>query len=276
MSAWLRCLVRPPDGYVITELDYSSQEFAIGAILSKDANMIEAYVSGDPYLYFAKKAKAVPEGGTKAQYSAERDLFKSTVLGLQYGMGVRNLAIKLTIDTGREVTEKEAQKLIDLHKKVFRKYWRWLESIDRQYARKKYLRIPCGWALFGDNPVSLSVRNFPTQGAGSSIIREAVRVLFSKNINTLATLHDSVYIISKESEAEKEIKEAEEILKKSFNKILKQTDVEIRVDACSHRSDEVWVSEKGKSIYEILKKYLKKQENKNDIVESVDKEIYGF
>ena len=63
MANWLRCIMRPHKGQTIIGIDYGSQEFAIGASLSGDKNMIEAYQSGDPYLYFAKKAKAVPMDG---------------------------------------------------------------------------------------------------------------------------------------------------------------------------------------------------------------------
>ena len=62
MSNWLRCLIKPPAGYTIIAMDYASQEFAIAAVMSQDKDMIAAYRSGDPYLYFAKKAGAVPAG----------------------------------------------------------------------------------------------------------------------------------------------------------------------------------------------------------------------
>ena len=43
MANWCRALMRPPKGKTIIGIDYSSQEFAIGASLSGDKNMIEAY-----------------------------------------------------------------------------------------------------------------------------------------------------------------------------------------------------------------------------------------
>ena len=48
---WLMCraLMRPPKGKTIIGIDYSSQEFAIGASLSGDKNMIEAYQSEVPF-----------------------------------------------------------------------------------------------------------------------------------------------------------------------------------------------------------------------------------
>lgn len=59
MSSWLRCVIQPRPGKVIIGIDYASQEFAIAAILSGDQQMMAAYRSGDPYLFFAKEAGGV-------------------------------------------------------------------------------------------------------------------------------------------------------------------------------------------------------------------------
>lgn len=264
MSAWLRCLIRPPEGYVIVELDYASQEFAIAAILSSDPNMIEAYKSGDPYLYFAKKAKAVPEDGTKATHKEQRDLFKATTLGLQYGMASKSLSVKLSADMGRLVTEREATKLIDLHKKIYRVYWKWLEKIDRIYLRKGFLRLPCGWTIFQDNPSKLSIRNVPTQGGGSSIIREAVKRIHSAGIPMTATLHDAVYIYTNKNQAYSQVGQSKIHMIDSFNDILGCKDFPIRIDECVHQSNEPWISEKGATYYHQLKDYLLPIENEED------------
>ena len=274
MSQWLRCLVRAPEGFVITELDYGSQEFAIGAILSKDKNMIEAYASGDPYLWFAKEAGAVPPEGTKKTHEKERNLFKATTLGLQYGMGSKSLAIKLSSDMGETITETRAQKLIDLHKRTYRIYWRWLERVEQKYQRQGFLQLPCGWAMFGDNPQALSVRNFPTQGAGSSVIREAVRLLKNTGITAIATLHDSVYILTPENSLEP-IHIARSCLEKAFDEILQQNELKIRIDVNSHPSGEIWVPEKGAKFYELLKEYLQPQETREDRIQKLMTGIFS-
>ena len=54
-SVWLRGLIKPPPGYGVAYVDWSQQEFGIAAALSKDGNMIAAYMSGDPYLAFGNK-----------------------------------------------------------------------------------------------------------------------------------------------------------------------------------------------------------------------------
>jgi len=275
MSAWLRCLIRAPKGYTITEIDYASQEFAIAAILSGDKNMIEAYKSGDPYMYFAKHSHAIKKGMSKAEIKEVRNLFKETKLGIQYGMGVKSLAIKLTSDTGRKVTEREAEKQIDRHKRLYPIYWRWLKRIDREYARQNYLTLPCDWVLLGDNPHTLSVRNFPTQGTGSSIIREAVKRCKEHEITVISTLHDSIYILSKDDDVDFEVGLASGCMVSSFNKILVDKVLEIRLDITSHKSDEPWISEKGSRFYEILKEYLKPQVTGVDLKKKLLETVYS-
>ena len=56
------------------------------------AAMQAAYLSGDPYLAFAKQAGAVPADATKATHGPTRELFKQCVLAVQYGMEADSLA----------------------------------------------------------------------------------------------------------------------------------------------------------------------------------------
>jgi DNA polymerase I len=64
-AVWIRSLIKPPRGHGIAYVDWSQQEFGIAAALSGDQNMQAAYLSGDPYLEFAKQAGAVPSDATK-------------------------------------------------------------------------------------------------------------------------------------------------------------------------------------------------------------------
>ena len=86
-SVWLRGLIKPLEGWEISYLDWSQQEFDIAAALSGDLAMKRAYASGDPYLEFAKLAVAVPFDATKKSRPNERALYKQMVLAVNYGMG---------------------------------------------------------------------------------------------------------------------------------------------------------------------------------------------
>lgn len=265
MSAWLRCLIRPPKDYVIVELDYANQEFAIAAILSNDPVMIDAYNSGDPYLYFAKKAGAVPAEGVRKDYEEIRNLFKALILGLQYGMGIKTLSVHLTSVMGRIVTEREAEKLLNLHKKLFRVYWKWLTKIERRYRLEGFLQLPCGWAILKDNPSSLSIRNFPPQGGGSSVMRESAIKMEKNGIPLISLLHDADYImVRRDADGLKQTTKAKRLMVEAFNEVFNQTVIEIRVDVNLHPDNEPWISGKGEKYYHLLKTYLGPHETKKE------------
>ena len=252
MSNWLRVLIRPPIGKAITGIDYSSQEFAIAASLSEDRNMIAAYVSGDPYLYFAKQAGAVPKDGTKESHKTQRDLFKATTLGLQYGMGRQSLAEKLTHDTGQFVSVEEAQELIELHQRVFPKFWNWADACLRKYKREGALETPDGWVLFGNNPSSLSVKNFLIQATGASILRRSVILATEAGLSVMSPLHDALYIIHDEGNTE-----AIETLKSCMRRAAQEfVPLEIRMDSTTYPWDRPWVESKGRADYERFEQYL--------------------
>jgi hypothetical protein len=94
-SVWLRNLIQPPDGYGIAYIDWCQQEHGIAAALAGDSAMQAAYLSGDPYLEFAKQAGAVPAGATKHSHGPTRELFKQCALAVAYGMEAEALARRI-------------------------------------------------------------------------------------------------------------------------------------------------------------------------------------
>ena len=193
-SAWFRALIQPEKGKAIAGLDYSSQEFLLAGLIFNDKNMLDAYESGDVYFYFAKLAGAVPWSAKREDHEEVRDLFKATVLGLSYQMSKVGLARKLTQDTGKKVTEDDAQEFIDKFNEAFPDMVKGRDNLIYEYQDNGYLKLPCGWYLFGDNDNHRSVGNFPIQGFGSSIMRKAVALAQDKGLKVIFTLHDAIYI----------------------------------------------------------------------------------
>lgn len=192
--AWMRALVEPAKGNYLAGIDYGQQEFFIAALLSEDENMIEAYMSGDPYLYMAIQAGTIPKGGTKQSHSRERDLMKSTTLGILFNMTKYGLSDKLTADSGVTYTEEEAQDLIDTFEDLFPVFTEWRREIFRDYEQGYAIKILDGWMMWTDNPNPRSVTNVPIQGGGSAIMRKAVDLAVSYGVKVIFTLHDAIYI----------------------------------------------------------------------------------
>jgi DNA polymerase I-like protein with 3'-5' exonuclease and polymerase domains len=190
----MRSLIQPCEGNAIVGIDYGSEEFLLSALISKDKNMYESYASGDPYFHFSKLAKAVPPDAERKDYEDVRLRFKSTVLGISYLMGPKNLAKKLSEDTGEFHTEADAQKLVDMFFSVYRKYDAWIERAMHDYKRRGYLKLPDGWIMFGDNRNHRSVSNCPIQGFGACILRKAIELAQCRGLKVIIPLHDALYV----------------------------------------------------------------------------------
>jgi hypothetical protein len=121
-GAWLRGLIKPPPGHAFVSIDWSSQEIGIGAALSGDEKMMDAYRSGDFYLFTAKQAGLAPPDATKQSHGPIREMFKVICLGLGYGMGAGTLAYRLGISKAL------AAALVNLYRRTYPTFELWIES----------------------------------------------------------------------------------------------------------------------------------------------------
>jgi len=190
-SRWLRGLIRPEFGYGLAYLDWSQQEFGIAAALSGDPQMLEAYASGDPYLTFAKQARAVPPDATKQSHPRERDQFKACALAVQYGMGEASLASRI----GQPPSF--ARELLRLHRETYRTFWRWSDRVVDHAMLHGKLWTSFGWTVHtGTNPNPRSLRNFPMQANGAEMLRLACCHAVERGIRVCAPVHDAILIES--------------------------------------------------------------------------------
>jgi hypothetical protein len=157
-SVWLRGLIKPPPGYGIAHVDWSQQEFGIAAALSGDAAMQSAYLSGDPYLAFAKQAGAVPPDATKATHGPQRELFKQCVLATQYGMEAQSLALRIA------QLPIVARDLLRAHRETYRHFWAWSDAAVDQAMLVGLIHTVFGWPIrVNGRTNSRSLHNFPMQ-----------------------------------------------------------------------------------------------------------------
>jgi len=196
-SVWIRSLIKPPPGMAVAYIDFEQQEFAIAAKLSGDSNMLAAYVSGDPYLAFAKQASAIPQDGTKETHGSLRELFKTTALAVLYGMEVEGLALK--IDRPTII----ARDLLRAHHETYRQFWRWSDTVVDHAKLTGKLHTCFGWALHGccdANPRSL--RNYQMQAHGAEMLRLACCLATERGVEVCAPVHDALLIVAPINEIE--------------------------------------------------------------------------
>jgi hypothetical protein len=199
-SVWLRSLIKPPPGFGVAYIDWSQQEFGIAAALSGDTAMMAAYKSGDPYLEFAKQARAVPADATKASHAPTRELFKQCVLAVQYGMEQESLAARI----GQPPVV--ARDLLRAHHDTYRDFWRWSDAAVNHAMLKGTLHTVFGWCIHvGEDPNPRSLRNFPMQANGAEMLRLACCLATERGIEVCAPVHDAVLICAPVARLENDI-----------------------------------------------------------------------
>jgi hypothetical protein len=188
-SVWLRGLIKPPPGHGVAYIDWSQQEFGIAAALSGDVAMQAAYLSGDPYLAFAKQTGAVPADATKASHGAVRELFKQCVLAVQYGMGPDSLADRI----GQPSIV--ARDLLRSHHEVFQTFWRWSDAAVASAMIDGSLPTVFGWNVHvGEKVNPRFLQNFPMQANGAEMLRVACCLATERGVEVCAPVHDAVLI----------------------------------------------------------------------------------
>ena len=188
-SVWLRSLIKPPAGHGIAYIDWAQQEFGIAAALSGDLAMQTAYLSGDPYMAFAKQAGAVPPDANKQTHGPTRELFKQCVLAVQYGMEAKSLACRI----GQPPIV--ARDLLRAHHETYRVFWRWSDAAVDYAMLTGSLHTVFGWHLHvHGNPNPRSLRNFPMQANGAEMLRLACCLATERGIEVCAPVHDAVLI----------------------------------------------------------------------------------
>jgi DNA polymerase I-like protein with 3'-5' exonuclease and polymerase domains len=203
-------LIQPRKGFAIAYIDWSQQEFGIAAALSGDPKMKEAYLSGDPYLAFAKQAGAVPPDATKKTYPIERSQYKECVLATQYGMGAESLAQRLKQPTLR------AKQLLDIHRRVYKKFWSWSDNVYNNTVNNNRLNTLFGWQMIVPQDINpRSLRNFPMQANAAEMLRIACILMVQRGIQLCAPIHDAVLIEATEETIDEQVSIAQECMEQA-------------------------------------------------------------
>jgi hypothetical protein len=244
-STWLRSLIRPGPGRALAYVDWSAQELGIAAALSGDLAMQEAYCSGDPYLWFAKRVAAVPSEATKKTHAPEREHFKVVSLGVLYGLSADGLARKLDVSPCR------GRELLRLHQETFRRFWEWSELVEMRGMLTGQLRTVFGWTVrVGPDANPRSLRNFPMQANGAEMMRLACCLATERGITVCCPVHDALLVEGPADGIEDIVAGTQQAMREASELVL--PGFPSRTDAKIVRYPDRYADERGRRMWETV------------------------
>jgi hypothetical protein len=213
--AWLRSLVRPAPGRGIAYVDWCAQEHGIAAALSRDAHMMRAYQTGDPYLALAIDSGRAPVGATKATHGTMREIFKVVLLAASYGMKEQTLARQLGCDV------LEALALLARLRRAYRQCWAWSDGAVDVAMQTGRIATVFGWPLLvGARTNPRGVRNFPVQGNAAEMMRLAACFTVAAGVELVATVHDALVVEADMSELEDAVRATQAAMDRASSIVL--------------------------------------------------------
>jgi DNA polymerase-1 len=266
-AVWMRSLIKPGIGSAVAYIDYSSMEFLIAAVLSdghcNSTNaMLDMYLSGDPYLSFAKRVGAVPITATKKSHAEVRDKYKVMLLAVQYGMSSETLAGRLGISSF------EAHEMLNQHRELFNQYWKWSDDWVAHSLQTGVMRTAFGWecrvGIVEPTVNARSIRNWPVQATGADILRISCILAARHGIKLLAPVHDAVLIEAPIERIEADVALMQEIMRRA-SRIVLNGDAsgthELRTDAKIIRHPDRYADKRGEDIWAYVLKHLAEYQN---------------
>jgi DNA polymerase I len=245
-ARWMRGLIKPPPGHALAYVDWKSQEIAIAAALASDERLLSAYLSGDIYMAFARDAGLVPPDATKHTHPHVREMCKTLVLGIGYGMGAESIAVRAGISVA------EARNLLGLHRNTYRKFWQWVDNIVATALFSGEMVTRFGWRRrILDNPNVRSIQNWPVQSHGSEMMRAAAIAATETGLALAAPVHDAFLLLTPIASLDNDVTALRAIMEAAGTAVIGvpvETDVKITKQPERYMDDrgaEMWMKVMG-------------------------------
>jgi DNA polymerase-1 len=254
-AKWIRFFITPPPGRVLIHRDYAQQEPQIAAVLSGDEALLAACQTNDVYLGIARQLGFVRESMTPAELEAVRNLFKTVVLGIQYGMQKWSLAVR----TGISVFE--AGEILNRLRARFRVFERFADSVLDHAGLELEIGTPFGWRMRcppGTNP--RTIRNFPIQSTGAEILHVACILAEQRGIEIIAPVHDALMAEADADRAEEVSAELDRVMRDAAVVVLRG--YELHTDAQIVHPGEHYFDKRGAEMWNTVTKLLDNLEEK--------------
>ena len=221
----LRKVFKPKEGYIYIDADYSQVELRVLAHISKDENMMHAFLNDeDVHKQAASKVLGIPiEEVTKEQRSSA----KAVNFGIVYGISDFGLSEQLGI------SRKEAKSYIEQYLEKYSGIKQFMDNIVEEAKEKGYVEtlfhrrryIP---ELSSNNYMvrqfgSRAAMNTPIQGTAADIMKIAMINVFNKlkaeklDADLILQVHDELIIECKVEQKDKVAKLLKENMENAIN-----------------------------------------------------------
>lgn len=210
MPKFVRGLVDPPEGWVLMEFDYASQEIGVQAYITGDKTKADMYEHPKYGKYYCDIAHSFwPDFVSKEDRRYKTA--KQMALMTEYGCGAEKLA------SCAGVKYKVAEKFIVHMRKLFPSYWKYVDKlIAKIIDRNKRAWFPDGFGVTASKDARpTTFGNLPFQGTGSYILRRICVELYKAKIRLVAPVHDAVIVMCKEDEREEVANKVKAIMEKA-------------------------------------------------------------
>jgi hypothetical protein len=252
-AKWIRFLIAPPPGQALIHRDYCQQEVRIAAVLSGDGALLQACESGDVYLGIARQLGFVREGMSAAELKAVRTLFKTVVLGIQYGLGARSLAMR----TG--VSLFEACEILARLRARFRVFEAFAQSVVDHAGLELEIGTPFGWYMqcpSGINP--RTVRNYPIQSTAAEVLHVACILAERRGIEVVAPVHDAIMVEARLDQVEDTSLALDRVMRDAAAVVLRG--YELPTDVRLVQPGEQFYEERGAEMWDTVTRLVAKLE----------------
>jgi hypothetical protein len=280
-SSWTRSFIKPEPEHFVAYIDWSAAEFAIGAALSQDPVMLEAYKSGDPYLRSAVSMGFAPAGAIKETHGTIRDVLKVWLLSAQYGATSKSLVEALPHQLAMRMPNPlaSAEEFLEKHRRVYARYWEWAERRVELFVHE----TRCEETVFGwrhrlntrlkDWQLRNQSLNFPMQSTCAEILRWACIYATEENIEVLAPVHDALLVGGPVSEAEEIVRCTRACMDRASELVL---GFAMRTDAKVITYPDRFMDPRGGDIWKTIMQLVDEVEKENgNRVRGHDLEIVG-
>jgi DNA polymerase-1 len=218
----MRSFMKPVQGTAIAQADYGAQEIGIAAALSGDPALIADYQTGDPYRQFAAAAL-----GILKPTEQQRQVYKATVLGRIYGLGVISLARNIG------VPKRQAELIVDQMIARYPVLNAWLGRVTTKAAHHVPIVCTLGWSLTasGRPGEERTFLNFPMQANGGELMRLVIVRAGAAGLRLIGCAHDSFLIEDSTDRIEHSAALLQEIMRQVSRELL--SGFELRADCKS-------------------------------------------